>query len=236
MAGQPSERRPPRTNLSPLCVPVGAPSVHRWLSPGQELSQVMGRTSKDMARKGPILLASWKNKNSFEKHRMMRMSLKKLRKIGDPEKLLHRAVLINNTLDCIRNGGMACRKESSINTYVASNYSTEEEQILSSIHLPPPITPISDQPFDVEIYEEFDEENFKNKEDIADNSDGDTDGQMLGLVAKTSAEGVLPKIENYYRTCDSLTEREGRNVINSTIHRKPILYNSKNNLCCIIAG
>ena len=39
---------------------------------------------------------------------------------------------------------MACKKESSINTYAASNYSTEEEQILSSIHLPPPITPISD--------------------------------------------------------------------------------------------
>merc|ERR1719244_1352141 len=33
---------------------------------------------------------------------MMRMSQKKLRKIGDPENLLHRAVLINNTLECIR--------------------------------------------------------------------------------------------------------------------------------------
>merc|ERR1712106_314160 len=120
------------------------------LSPGQELSQVMGRTSKDMAMKSPILLASWKNKNSFEKHRMVRRSLKKLRKIGDPEKLLHRAVLINNTLDCMRNGGTnentgpACRKESSINTYAASNYSTEEDHILNSIQLPPHITPISD--------------------------------------------------------------------------------------------
>merc|ERR1712128_60267 len=120
---------------------------------------VMGRTSKDMARKSPILLASWKNKNSFEKHRMMSLSLKKLRKIGDPEKLLHRAVLINNTLDCMRNGGMACKKESSIDTYAASNYSTEEEQILSSIHLPPPITPISDQAFEEENSEEFDEKN-----------------------------------------------------------------------------
>merc|ERR1712123_533021 len=130
--------------------------VHCWLSPGKELSQKshlirrMGRTSKNMARKSPILLASWKNKSIFEKHRMVRMSLKKLRKIGDPEKLLHRAVLINNTLECMRNGGTNentgpdCRKESSINTYAASNYSTEEEQILNSIHLPPPITPISD--------------------------------------------------------------------------------------------
>merc|ERR1712106_768721 len=117
------------------------------LSPGQELSQVMGRTSKDMAMKSPILLASWKNKNSFEKHRMVRLSLKKLRKIGDPEKLLHRAVLINNTLDCMRNSGMACKKESSINTFAVSNYSTEEEQILNSIQLPSPITPISEEAF-----------------------------------------------------------------------------------------
>merc|ERR1711892_1007885 len=124
--------------------------VHCWLSPEKQLSQKshlirrMGRTSKDQARKSPILLASWKNKIIFDEHRMMRMSLKKLRKIGDPEKLLHRTVLINNTLDCMRNGGMACKKESSINTYASSNYSTEEEQILNSIQLPPPITPISD--------------------------------------------------------------------------------------------
>merc|ERR1711892_623216 len=142
--------------------------VHCWLSPGQELSQVMGRTSKDMARKSPILLVSWKNKNSFEKHRMMRMSLKKLRKIGDPETLLHRAVLINNTLESVRNGGTNedtgpdCRKESSINTYAASNYSTEEEQILNSIQLPPPITPISE--------EAFKEDNEDGKEDVRGDS------------------------------------------------------------------
>merc|ERR1711892_1397606 len=139
--------------------------VHCWLSPGQELSQVMGRTGKDMARKSPILLASWKNKNSFEKHRMVRMSLKKLRKIGDPEKLLHRAVLINNTLECMRNGGTNentgpdCKKESSINTYAASSYSTEEEQILNSIHLPPPITPTCDDTIK-------DDDNEDAKEDI----------------------------------------------------------------------
>ena len=76
----------------------------------------------------------------------MRMSLKKLRKIGDPENLLHRAVLINNTLECVRksesieNTGSPCK----MNTYDHSNYSPEEEQILNSIRLPAPITPISD--------------------------------------------------------------------------------------------
>jgi len=79
---------------------------------------------------------------------MMRMSQKKLRKIGDPENLLHRAVLINNTLECIRksesieNTGSPCK----MNTYDHSNYSPEEEQILNSIRLPAPISPISDAP------------------------------------------------------------------------------------------
>merc|ERR1719474_1056319 len=74
------------------------------------------------------------------------MSLKKLRKIGDPENLLLRAVLINNTLECVRksesieNTGSPCK----MNTYDHSNYSPEEEQILNSIRLPAPITPISD--------------------------------------------------------------------------------------------
>merc|ERR1711970_303616 len=106
----------------------------------------MGRANTCPVRKSPILLGSWKNKKILEKNKMMRMSLKKLRKIGDPENLLHRAVLINNTLECVRksesmeNTGSPCK----MNTYDHSNYSPEEEQILNSIRLPAPITPISD--------------------------------------------------------------------------------------------
>merc|ERR1712243_309155 len=106
----------------------------------------MGRANTCPVRKSPILLGSWKNKKVLEKQKMMRMSLKKLRKIGDPENLLHRAVLINNTLECVRKSesiedtGSACK----MNTYDHSNYSPEEEQILNSIRLPVPITPISD--------------------------------------------------------------------------------------------
>merc|ERR1711970_929635 len=106
----------------------------------------MGRANTCPVRKSPILLGSWKNKKILERNKMMRMSLKKLRKIGDPENLLHRAVLINNTLECVRksesieNTGSPCK----MNTYDHSNYSPEEEQILNSIRLPVPITPISD--------------------------------------------------------------------------------------------
>merc|ERR1711962_934016 len=108
----------------------------------------MGRANTCPVRKSPILLGSWKNKKILEKHKMMRMSLKKLRKIGDPENLLHRVVLINNTLECVRksesieNTGSPCK----MNTYDHSNYSPEEEQILNSIRLPAPISPISDAP------------------------------------------------------------------------------------------
>ena len=44
----------------------------------------------------PILLVSTKtSKTSLEKNKMIRMSVKKQKKIGDPETLLSRAVLIN---------------------------------------------------------------------------------------------------------------------------------------------
>merc|ERR1712062_476421 len=123
----------------------------------------MGRANTCPVRKSPILLGSWKNKKILEKHKMMRISLKKLRKIGDPENLLHRAVLINNTIECVRksesieNTGSPCK----INTYDHSNYSPEEEQILNSIRLPAPITPISDT-------QDITEDNLENKDNKSD--------------------------------------------------------------------
>merc|ERR1711913_201362 len=116
-----------------------------WLS-HKAHTQKMGKASKCPVRKSPILLSSWRNKNSFKRHKMMRMSLKKLRKIGDPENLLHRAVLINNTLESVRNLESAESSEHSekMDAFDHSNYSPEEEEILNSIKLPAPITPISD--------------------------------------------------------------------------------------------
>merc|ERR1712203_30137 len=127
---------------------------------GSQLVTVsMGRANTCPVRKSPILLGSWKNKKILERNKMMRMSLKKLRKIRDPENLLHRAVLINNTLECVRksesieNTGSPCK----MNTYDHSNYSPEEEQILNSIRLPAPITPISDT-------QDITEDNNENKD------------------------------------------------------------------------
>ena len=116
----------------------------------------MSRTVHRTVRKSPILLASVKNKNRLDKNKMMRMSVKKLKKIGDPETLLCRAVLINNTLECLRNARNVrpnemkietCYDHNKIDTRIHSNYSQEEEQILSSIRLPSPITHIREESY-----------------------------------------------------------------------------------------
>merc|ERR1711942_351360 len=77
---------------------------------------------------------------------MLRLSLKKLKKIQDRECLLHKTVLINNTMSNIRRGHHDDEYDISNyrDNYDISNYSPEEEQILNSIRLPAPITPISD--------------------------------------------------------------------------------------------
>merc|ERR1711970_422595 len=101
-------------------------------------------------------------KKILERNKMMRMSLRKLRKIGDPENLLHRTVLINNTLECVRKSESIENTGSpyKMNTYDHSNYSPEEEQILNSIRLPAPITPISDT-------QDITEDNNENKDSIS---------------------------------------------------------------------
>ena len=63
----------------------------------------MSRTINQPVRKSPLLIVSLNIKNRMEKKRMMRMSVKKLKNIRDPESLLYKAVLINNTLESLRN-------------------------------------------------------------------------------------------------------------------------------------
>ena len=105
----------------------------------------MSRPVHRAFRKSPILIASVKNKNSLDKNKMMRMSVKKLKKIGDPEALLCKAVLINNTLECLRNvrPGDSSYNYSTIHTIAQSKYSLEDEELLSSLVLPLPIATVS---------------------------------------------------------------------------------------------
>merc|ERR1712121_101945 len=188
------------------------------------VSVSMGRANTCPVRKSPILLGSWRNKKILEKQKMMRMSLKKLRKIGDPENLLHRAVLINNTLECVRKSesiedtGSACK----MNTYDHSNYSPEEEQILNSIRLPVPITPISDA-------HDVTEDNNENK-DNGGNSDvecllrtlPDTVTDTTKYETSTNNQISGRKDQNYQRfispVCDvqDITEKNNENKDNDS--------------------
>merc|ERR1712062_720188 len=159
-------------------------------SSSQLVTVSMGRANTFPVRKSPILLGSWKNKKILEKHKMMRMSQKKLRKIGDPENLLHRAVLINNTLECIRksesieNTGSPCK----MNTYDHSTHSPEEEQILNSIRLPAPITPISDT-------QDISDDNNENKDNKCD-------------VGVDDILRTLPKTTTEFTKCDLSTNSD----------------------------
>merc|ERR1712062_210909 len=169
---------------------------------GSQLVTVsMGRANTCPVRKSPILLGSWKNKKILERNKMMRMSLKKLRKIGDPENLLHRAVLINNTLECIRKSESIENTGSpyKMNTYDHSNYSPEEEQILNSIRLPAPITPISDT-------QDITEDNLENKD-----NGGESDVECL---LRTLPDTVTDFRK--YETTSSNNELRGSNEQNQS--------------------
>merc|ERR1712083_1120539 len=158
---------------------------------GSQLVTVsMGRANTCPVRKSPILLASWKNKKILGRNKMMRMSLKKLRKIGDPENLLHRAVLINNTLESVRNLESAESSEHSekMDAFDHSNYSPEEEEILNSIKLPAPITPISDAQ--------------DNTEEAHDNRDNTNDSVVECLLR------TLPNSTSAHRHCDPISNSD----------------------------
>ena len=105
----------------------------------------MSRTINQSVRKSPLLIVSFKNKNRMEKKRMMRMSVKKLKNIRDPESLLYKAVLINNTLESLRKTWNIKHIEMdnkmsnnciNADTLTHSRYSAEEEQILNRTLLP----------------------------------------------------------------------------------------------------
>ena len=57
---------------------------------------------QSQVRRRPILLQQ--PRRGAEKRRMLKMSVRKLRKLEDPEARLRRAVLINNTLVFLRGG------------------------------------------------------------------------------------------------------------------------------------
>ena len=72
------------------------------------------------------------------KQKMIRMSVRKLRRLGDVESALHRAVLLNNTLEVAR--ATAATATATATQQTQSQYSREEERVLAEVRLQPPLS------------------------------------------------------------------------------------------------
>ena len=102
--------------------------------------------------KKPLLLSSVKVEKILDKKKAIRMCVKKMKRIADPESKLCKAVLINNTLQLLKKSeGIKLQSDSKpdciemdhfkgvSNSETPSKYSPED--ILSEIVLPPPLLP-----------------------------------------------------------------------------------------------
>merc|ERR1719336_609474 len=65
------------------------------------------------------------------------MSVRKLRRLGDVESALHRAVLLNNTLEVAR---ATAATAAATTQQTQSQYSSEEERVLAEVRLQPPLS------------------------------------------------------------------------------------------------
>ena len=192
----------------------------------------MTKTSRARpVNQSPILLVSMKtSKTSLEKNKMIRMSLKKLKKIGDPETLLSRAVLINNTLECLRNTGSSkanlskgetCHNNNKKDTYAQSAYSTEEEQVLNRIQIPCDLTHLTGDMVNINdgVSEQSDEQ-----DSVVD--------QLLRTLPGSTSVKIYGKSEIIDK--DNLINIEKSSQV--VMPSRTISYNSCNNMQCIIAA
>ena len=99
----------------------------------------MTKIIEKKVRKSPILVSRfYKDWDTQGKKKMIKMSIKKLKKIGDPESLLCRAVLINNTLESVKSKKYPVPSDQ---TLERSQYNEDEERILNKVILPCYVSP-----------------------------------------------------------------------------------------------
>merc|ERR1711874_372632 len=125
---------------------IFTPHLDIWTEPrpttGEYRGVCWGRMTKILEKKvrnSPILVSrlyrNWDT--SYGRKKMIKMSLKKLKKIGDPETLLCRAVLINNTLETVKSaqspGEARLMSDGSLER---SQYNEDELKILNKVILP----------------------------------------------------------------------------------------------------
>merc|ERR1712194_261048 len=97
------------------------------------------------------MLGHPKYRHKEEKRKMLKMSFKKLQKMEDPESLLCKAVLINNTLNYLRNNLNMNNKH--VEVLEDQNSSEYQIDIMSEIIFPAPIDN------KIEEFNEYKEEN-----------------------------------------------------------------------------
>ena len=96
----------------------------------------MTRIFEKRARRSPLLVGSLnKNWDNIGKQKMIRLSIRKLKKLGDPESGLCRAVLINNTLETVKRNSSSSSMTNSFDVEQRSQYTSEEERILANVRL-----------------------------------------------------------------------------------------------------
>ena len=97
----------------------------------------MTRIFEKRARRSPLLVGSLhKNWDNIGKQKMIRLSIRKLKKLGDPESGLCKAVLINNTLETVKRNSSSSMTNS-FDVEQRSQYTSEEERILANVRLQP---------------------------------------------------------------------------------------------------
>jgi len=109
----------------------------------------MGKLEQNLMQKKPLLLCNMKIERILDKKKALRMCVKKLKKISDPESKLCQAVLINNTLQSLKNfediklqnGKKSVDKMMETLPTAPNQPGFSPEDILSEIVLPPPLVP-----------------------------------------------------------------------------------------------
>ena len=167
---QQTQNVPELCSTLPVC-PLTTESISKYK---------MTKIVEKKIRKSPILVSRFYK--DWGKKKMIKMSLKKLKKIGDPESsLLCRAVLINNTLETVRSKKFHgdWRSPGPVTSLERSQYDEDEQRILnkvtlpsylsdnkgsawsgySTVALPTPLSPLSDD-------EESDLEEYSNRPDL----------------------------------------------------------------------
>ena len=99
--------------------------------------------SLHLRQKRPSMLSHPKYRHKEEKRKLMKMTCRKLKKLSDPESVLCKAVLINNTLKYLQqNSANVSQPPPSPGLSMAE---TELDILNTEIQFPPPLTPLSEE-------------------------------------------------------------------------------------------